>query len=94
MLEQAAATFPLNSDFRAGPAVFYSATRWPGSASPAIAALRSILVIDPNAADMRRNLVGFLYETRDPGLMLAIVGLRRLVPDRKIALFVSVEVSP
>jgi hypothetical protein len=86
--------FPLNPDFRAGPAVFYSATRWPGSAPLAIAALQADLVVDPNAADMRRNLVGFLYETHDPRLTAAILELRRLVPLRDIPLFVSAGVVP
>jgi Tfp pilus assembly protein PilF len=58
----ARAIFPLSSDFRRGQAVFLSQTRWIGSRSLAIAALRRALIDDPYAADMRRNLGAFLYE--------------------------------
>jgi Flp pilus assembly protein TadD len=82
--------FPLNRDFRMGLSKLYSEVRWKGSRASAIDALQREIAENPNAADLHRNLAGFLFENgNEEEAQREVHIVHRLAPNSNIVLFVN-----
>lgn len=91
--ERAAGWFPLDPRIRTAPAHLYSAERWEGSRTAAIAALRAAIAVDPLAVDMRRNLAAYLIENGERAAAEAEIAVVSALSPRS-AIVLRVNVNP